>query len=143
VDGDLLRPPLSGDVLSVGELRAPAIATQIDEILRDERYRASRAFLPGRVGRRVDDNLTDDSPTGVMRVAPRDQKPRERIGHALGFGLGTVDVEMPKRGTDISAVVHRPGQLPCGLRSVSSSVDPFTVAARRSASGETHAPGDR
>ena len=95
VDGDLFRASLGGDVLGVGQLRPPAVAAERDQILGDDRYRASRAFLPWRVGRRVDDDLTDDSPTGVMRIAPRDQKPRQRVGHALGFGLGPVDVEMP------------------------------------------------
>jgi len=65
-----------------------------------------------------------------MRIAPRDQKPRERIGHALGFGLGRVSVQMPERGTDVPALLHRPRQFPRGPRSVSLFVvDPFTVPA--------------
>jgi hypothetical protein len=135
VDGDLFGASLGGNVLRLGELGAPAVTTETDQILGDDRHRPSRALFPGRVGRRVDDNLPDDSPTGVMRVAPRDQEPRQRIGHALGFGLGPVDVKMPQRGTDVSAVVDRPGQLPCGLRSLSFRVDPFTVAAPSTASG--------
>ena len=95
VKGDLFGAPLGCDVLGVGQLRPPTVAGKGDEILGDHRYRASRAFLPWRVGRRVDDNLTDDSPTSMMRVATRNKKPRERIGHPMGSGLGCVDVQMP------------------------------------------------
>ena len=52
---------------------------ECDEILGDHRHRASRTLLPRRIGRRVDDNLTDDSPTSVMRVATRNEKPREGV----------------------------------------------------------------
>jgi hypothetical protein len=92
---DLFGAPLGGDVLGVGQLRPPTVAGKGDEILGDRRYRASRALLPWRVGRRVNDNLTNDSPTSVMRIATRNQKPRERIGHPMGSGLGGVGVEMP------------------------------------------------
>jgi hypothetical protein len=95
VKRDLFGAPLGGDVLGVCQPRPPTVARQGDEVLGDHRYRASRALLPWRVGRRVDDNLTDDSPTSVMRVATRNKKPRERIGHRLGSGLGCVDVQMP------------------------------------------------
>jgi hypothetical protein len=80
VNGDPFGAPLGGEVLGVGQLRPPTVASKGDEILGDHRYRASRALLPWRVRRRVDDNLTDDSPTSVMRVATRNKKPRERIG---------------------------------------------------------------
>ncbi len=132
MDGDLLRPTLRGDVLSVGQQRPASIAAEADEILGDERNRASRALLPRRVGRGVDDHLPDDSPAGVMGIATRHQEPRECVRHILGFGLGAVDVEMAQRGADVSAVVNRPRQLPSGLRSLSFGVDPLTVAARRS-----------
>ena len=135
VDGNLFRAPLSGDVLRLGELRAPAIAAKADEVLGDDRDRASRALLPRCVGRRVDDDLTDRAPTSVMRVAPRHQKPREGIGHGLSSGLGGVDVEMPQRGADLPAFLHRLGQFLRGPRSVSFRVDLFTVLFRRS-------PGD-
>ena len=95
VRSDLFGAPLGGDVLGVGQLRAPTVAGKGDEILGDDRYRAARALLPWRVGRRVDDNLTDDSPTSVVRVTTRNKKPRERIGHPIGSGLGCVDVQMP------------------------------------------------
>jgi hypothetical protein len=95
VKSDLFGAPLGGDVLGVGQLRPPTVAGKGDEILGDHRYRASRALLPWRVGRRVDDNLTNDSPTSVMGVAARNKKPRERIGHPMGSGLGRVDVQMP------------------------------------------------
>jgi hypothetical protein len=95
VRSDLFGAPLGSDVLGVGQLRAPTVAAKGDEILGDHRYRASRTLLPWRVGRRVDDNLTDDSPTSVVRVATRNKKSRERIGHPIGSGLGCVDVQMP------------------------------------------------
>jgi hypothetical protein len=95
VRSDLFGAPLGGDVLGVGQLRPPTVAAKGDEILGDHRYRAPRALLPWRVGRRVDDNLTDDSPTSVVRVATRNKKPRECIGHPVGSGLGCVDVQMP------------------------------------------------
>jgi hypothetical protein len=95
VNSDLFGAPLGGDVLGVGQLRPPTVASECDEILGHHRYRASRTLLPRRVGRRVDDNLTDDSPASVMRVTTRNEKPRERVGHSMGSGLGCVDVEMP------------------------------------------------
>jgi hypothetical protein len=76
VKSDLFGAPLGGDVLGVGQLRAPTLAGECDEILGNHGYRASRTLLPRRVGRRVDDNLTDDAPTSVMRVATRNEKAR-------------------------------------------------------------------
>lgn len=95
VRSDLFGAPLGGDVLGVSQLRPSTVAGKCDEILGDHRYCASRALLPWRVGRRVDDNLTNDSPTSVVRVATRNKKSRERIGHPIGSGLGCVDVQMP------------------------------------------------
>jgi len=95
VDSDLFGAPLGGDVLRVGQLRPPTVAGECDQILGDDGYRASRALLPRRVGRRVDHDLTDDSPTCVMRVATRDEKSRKRVGQSRGSGLGCMDVEMP------------------------------------------------
>ena len=92
---DLLSASLGGDVLGLGQLRSPTVAGECDQILGHHRYRASRTLLPRRVRRRVDDNLPDNPPTSVMRVASRNQKPRERVGHSIGPGLGCVDVEMP------------------------------------------------
>jgi hypothetical protein len=66
VKSDLFGTPLGGDVLGVGQLRPPPLAGECDEILGDYRYRASRTLLPRCIGRRVNDNLTDDSPTSVM-----------------------------------------------------------------------------
>ena len=82
MDSDLFGAPLGGDVLGVRQLRPPAVAGKRNQILGDDSYRAPRALLPRRVGRRVDHNLTDDSPTSVMRVATRDKKPRQRVGQS-------------------------------------------------------------
>jgi hypothetical protein len=53
-------------VLGPGQRCAPAVAGEADEILGDQPYGSPRAFLPRRIGRRVDDNLSDDPPAGVM-----------------------------------------------------------------------------
>jgi hypothetical protein len=141
VHSDLFGAPLGGDVLGAGQLRPSTVASEGDEILGNHRNRTSRALLPWRVGRRVDDNLTDDSPTSVMRVATRNKKPRERIGDAIGSGLGGVDVQMPERGTDVPAVIYRPGQFLRGPpRLASFIVDPLTVAGRSLLSARTLVP---
>jgi hypothetical protein len=128
VDSDLFGAPLGGDVLGVRQLRPPSVAGERDQILVNDGYRAPRALLPRRIGRRVDHNLTHDSPTSVMRVATRNEKPRQRVGQSRGSGLGCMDVEMPERGTDLAAVIYRPGQFPrAAPRSVSLIVDPSTV----------------
>jgi hypothetical protein len=92
---DLLDPPLSGDVLGMRQLRPPGVACKRHQVTGNDRYRASRALLPWRVGSRVHNDLTDDPPTRVVRIAPRDEKPRERVGHTLGPGVGRVAVQMP------------------------------------------------
>ena len=128
MNSDLFGAPLGGDVLGVGQLGPPTVAGERDQIFGDHRYRASGALLPWRIGCRIDDNLTDDPPTSVMRVATRNKKPRERIGQSRGSGLGCVDVEMPKRSTDVPTVIYRPCQFPRGPpRPVSLIVDTSTV----------------
>jgi hypothetical protein len=141
---DLLGAPLGGDVLGVGELCAPLMAGKSDEVLGDHRHRPPRALFPWRVGGGVDHNLTDDPPTGVMRVAPCDKEPRQRIGDSLGFGLGRVDVQMPQCCADLSALFYRPGQLPGGPpRSMSFIVDTSTVLCpAKLGHVETPATGD-
>jgi hypothetical protein len=74
VGSDLLGAALSGDVLGLRQPRSPGRAGKGDQIVCDHRYRASRALLPGRVGGRIDHDLADRSPTGVMRIATRDKK---------------------------------------------------------------------
>ena len=91
---DLFGAPLGSDVLSARQRRAPAVAREADQILSHERHGSPRAFLPRRVRRRVDDNLTDDSPPGVVGVTARNEKPRERLCHPQRFGLRPVAVEM-------------------------------------------------
>jgi hypothetical protein len=69
-----------------------------------------------------------------MRVATRNKKPRERIGQSRGSGLGRVHVEMPKRSTDVPAVIYGPCQFPRGPpRSVSLIVDTSTVPGQEQA----------
>jgi hypothetical protein len=84
---DLFGTPLRGDVLSAGQRRPATLAREADQILGHQRYRASCAPCPGGIGRRIDDHLADDAPTGVVRVATRDEKPRQRLGHPDGVRL--------------------------------------------------------
>ena len=93
--GDLFGSPLSGDVLGVRQLGPPGGSSKGDEIVGDHRYSSSRTLLPRRVRGRIDDDLADDPPASVMRIATCDQKPRERVGDPLGLGVGCVDIEMP------------------------------------------------
>jgi hypothetical protein len=87
VNSNLFGATLGGDVLSAHQRRSPLGAGKVDEILGYERYRAPRAPLPRGVGRRVDDNLPNDSPAGVVRIAAGDEKPCERLGHTDGFRI--------------------------------------------------------
>ncbi len=75
VNGDLLGAALGGDVLSARQWRPATVAGKPEEIFRHQRYRAPRAPLPWRVSRRIDDNLTHDSPTSVVRIAARNEEP--------------------------------------------------------------------
>lgn len=130
VNGDLLGAAPGSDVLCARERHAPVVAREADEVFGDEWHRSSRAFLPRRVGRRVDDHLTDDSPADVVRVTAADEKPRERLGDRHGSGLRSMAVEMSKGSTHATAVVDRSGELTCRpSRLVCWIVDPFTVLA--------------
>ncbi len=128
--GDLFCSALGGDVLGVQQLRPSGGSSEGDEIVGDHRYGASRALFPRRVGRRIDDHLTDDPPARVMGIAPRDKKARERVGDLWGVGIGRVAIEMTQRRADIAAAVHRPCQVACGWPwSFACSVDLPTVLA--------------
>jgi hypothetical protein len=130
VRGDLLGAALRGDVLSARELRAATGTSQADEVTGDQWHGAPRTLLPRRVGSRVNDDLADDSPTRVMRIASRDEKPCQRLGHPDRSRLGSVAVEMPQCGPYLTAVVDRPGQLAGGRwRLAWSILDPSTVLA--------------
>ena len=93
--GDLLGAALGSDVLRARQRRAATIARQRDQVLGDEWYGSAGAPLPRRIGRRVDDDLTDDSPTRVVRVTAGDQKTRQGFGHAHCARLGRMAVKMP------------------------------------------------
>ena len=79
MDGDLFGTALRGDVLGAHQRRPATITGKPDEIVGYQRYRASRALLPGRVGRRINDDLAHHSPTRMVRIAPRDQKPGQCV----------------------------------------------------------------
>jgi hypothetical protein len=109
VNGDLFGATLGSDVLSVHELRAPALAGKPEEVSGYQRHGPPRAFLPRRIGGRVDDDLADDPPARMVRIAARHKKPRERLCYAQRPWLGPVAVEMSKCGADVATTVDRPG----------------------------------
>lgn len=113
VNGDLLGAALGSDVLRARQWRPPVIAGEADEVLGNQGHSASRAFLPRRVGRRVDDNLTDGSPAGMARVTATDKEPRERLCDRHGSRLRSVAVEMSEGGAHVTAAVDRSGELTC------------------------------
>jgi hypothetical protein len=130
VDRDLFGAALGGDVLSAGQLRAAAVACKADQVLCYQRHRSPRALLPRRVGRRVDDDLTDDPPARVVRIAARYKKPCERLRHPQRSWLGPVAVEMSQCGANVTAILDRAGELTRGPpRLALFIVDPSTVLA--------------
>jgi hypothetical protein len=93
--GDLLDPAPCRDVLSARKRSTPRDLSEIDQVLRDQWHSTARALLPRRIGGRIDDNLTEDSPTRVVRIATRNEKSTERLRYSLRFRLGSVTVKMP------------------------------------------------
>jgi hypothetical protein len=114
VGGDLLSSALRGDVLGLRQPGPPGGSGHREEIVGDDGYGAPRALLPWRISGGIDDHLADDPPAGVMRIATRNEKPRERVGNPLGVGLGCVDIEVPKGSRYLVTTVHSPCQVPCG-----------------------------
>ncbi len=111
VNGNLLGAALCCDVLSTREWRTTAVASKPDQIFCDQRHRAARTLLPRRVSRRVDDNLSDNSPTRVMRIAAGNEEPRKRLRHPQCVRLGSVAVQVAQCGRHASAVLDRSGDL--------------------------------
>ncbi len=140
MNSDLLGAPLSSDVLYPRQLRTPTVAGEADEVLGHQRHRTPRTFLPRRVRRRVDDNLANNPPARVMRIAARNEKARERLRNTGRSWLGPVAVEMSQCGTHVTSVLYRPGELTrAPPRLAGLIVDPRTVlAARRRATGPVH-----
>jgi hypothetical protein len=112
VHGDLLGAALSGEMLSTRQRRPARLTGQPNEIIGDQRDRAARALLPGRVGHRIDHDLAHHSPTSMMRVAPGYEKSSERVRHSRRFGLSAVLVEMAQGRTDAPATLDCAGELP-------------------------------
>ncbi len=110
--GDLFGATLSRYMLSARQLRSATVAREADQVLSYERHRPPRAFLPRGVGRGVHNDLTHDSPAGMVRIAARDKKSRERLCHAVRARLGPVPVEMSQCGANAPPVINRPGELP-------------------------------
>jgi hypothetical protein len=134
VNGDLLGAALSGDMLGTCQRRPATIAGKPEEILRYQRYRAPRASLPRRISRGIDDNLTHYSPTSMVRIATRDEKPGQRVGYTQRSGLGRVTVQMPQRSTHVPAALYCPGELPRTPPRLASVIfDPSTVLDQKAA----------
>ena len=109
--------------------RSPARA---DEVLGDQPHGSPRAFLPRRIGRGVDDDLTHDPPAGVVGVTAGHEKPCERLGDPGRSRIGAVAVEMAERRAHATAGLDRPRDLAGGsARLFGVFVDPFTVLAAR------------
>ena len=126
--GDFLGAALGGDVLGTRQRSAPLAAGQGHQVVGDQPHGSPRAFLPGRIGRRVHDNLTHDPPAGVVGVAAGDEKPGQRLGDSGRAWLGAVAVEMPQRGADTTTVLYCPGELTRGSAWLFNVIlDPFTV----------------
>ena len=92
---DLFDPARCRDVLSARQLSAPTDLSETDEVLGHQRHSTPRTLLPRRVGSRIDDDLAEDSPTRVVRIATRNKKPRECLCHSERFRLRSMAVEMP------------------------------------------------
>ena len=102
VNRDLLGAALGGDVLGAGQRRPAGVIGKPEEILRDQRHRPPRAPLPRRVSRRIDDNLTHDSPTTMVRIATRNEEPGQRLSYPYSSRLGPVTVQVPQCGTHVN-----------------------------------------
>ena len=107
VTGDLLRPTAGSDVLSAVQRRPAFGGREAQQVRRDQRDGTPRAFLPRRVGRRVDDHLAHDAPAGVVGLAAGHQEAGERLREHLRVGLGAVGVKMTQRLADAAAVSDR------------------------------------
>ena len=139
VNGDLFGTTLSRYMLSARQLRSATVAREANQVLSHQRHRPPRALLPRRVGRRVHNHLTHDSPTGVMRITARYQKSRERLCHPDRPGLGPMAVEMSQCGADVAPVIDRPGDLPRSRPRLAQLIfDPSTVHAGGSRSSGTN-----
>ena len=114
MNGDLLGAALGGDMLGARQRRPATVTGKPDKIVRHQGHGAPRALLPGRVGRGINDNLADHLPTSMARIATRNEKPRQRIGHHRSFGLGSVIVQVPQCGSHAPPTLYRGGELSCG-----------------------------
>jgi hypothetical protein len=48
----------------------------------------------------------------MVRIAPRNEKPGQRVRHPRGSGLGPMSVQVPQCGADVPPALHRAGELP-------------------------------
>jgi hypothetical protein len=112
VNGDLFGAALGGDMLGAHQRRPATITGKPDEIVRYQRYRASRALLPRRVSGRINDDLADHAPTRMVRIATRNEKPGQRVRYRHSSRLRPMGIQVPQRSADVPAVLDRTGELP-------------------------------
>lgn len=112
MNGDLLSAALGGDMLGARQRRSATLTGKPNKIVRYLHYRAPGAPLPGCVSRRINDNLSYHSPTSMARIATRNEKTGQRIGHHRRSRLGSVIVQVPQCGRHVPAALHRARQLP-------------------------------
>lgn len=48
----------------------------------------------------------------MVRIATRNEKPGQRVGDPHSFRLRPMSIQMPQRGADLPAALHRIGELP-------------------------------
>jgi hypothetical protein len=111
---DLLGTALRRDVLRSYELSSTALAGKTEQVLSHDPYRAAGAFLPRSMGCGVHDDLANDSPAIVVRIAARHQKSSECLGNPHRLWLGRVTVEVTQRRAHAAPAVDRPRELSRG-----------------------------
>ena len=126
---DLLGTALRGDVLGTHQGHASTVLGDIQQILGHEWHGSTSAFLPGGIGRRVDNDLPYHPPSRVVRVAAGDQKPREGLSDAGGSVLRAMLIKVTQCLADAATVVHRSGDLGRGSPRLAFNLDTSTVLA--------------
>jgi hypothetical protein len=102
---ELLGPPARRDVLRAMQGRTPLARRQVQQVGRDHRNRATRASFPRRIRGGLDHDLPNHAPTGVVGLAARDEKARERLRQDGRIGLCAERVEVAQGLADATAVL--------------------------------------
>jgi hypothetical protein len=110
---ELLGAAPGSDVLGPVQRRAPLGLREPQQVLGDQRDRAPRALLPGRVGGGLDDDLAHDAPARMMRFAAGDQEAGERLRQDRRVGLCAVGVEEAQGFADGTPVLDLACEFSC------------------------------